>query len=104
MEEIAEIWMKDTLSKLSEVLGFSLLDFQEVLDNSCTGSTHKTLEEAKKDRDNLNWLCFNVYDLDRHYDVYKRSGEKDFRFCVMTKEEFEKFNDPEQGHLYIKIE
>lgn len=96
--------MEEVLSKLSEVLGFNLLDFQEMLDNSCTGSIHKKVEEAKKDRDNLNWLCDNLYHNNLHYDVYKRSGEKDFQFCVMTKEEFEKFNDPEQGHLYIKIE
>lgn len=96
--------MEEVLSKLSEVLGFNLLDFQEMLDNSCTGSTHKKVEEAKKDRDNLNWLCDNLYHNNLHYDVYKRSGEKDFQFCVMTEEEFKKFNDPEQGHLYIKIE
>lgn len=96
--------MEEVLSKLSEVLGFNLLDFQEMLDNSCTGSIHKKVEEAKKDRDNLNWLCDNLYHNNLHYDVYKRSGEKDFQFCVMTEEEFKKFNDPEQGHLYIKIE
>ena len=96
--------MEEVLSKLSEVLGFNLLDFQEMLDNSCTGSTHKKVEEAKKDCDNLNWLCDNLYHNNLHYDVYKRSGEKDFQFCVMTEEEFKKFNDPEQGHLYIKIE
>ena len=96
--------MEEALSKLSEVLGFNLLDFQEMLDNSCTGSTHKKVEEARKDRDNLNWLCDNFYHNGIHWHVYKRSGEKDFQFCVMTEEEFEKFNDPEKGHLYIKIE
>lgn len=97
--------MEEMLKNLSVVLGFNLQDFQEMLDNSCTGSLYYTseLDSAKEQRDALNNLCTNLYKNGKEYSVFELQNcflDGSTALIVETEEEMvENYSD----RIYKKI-
>lgn len=84
--------MKGILESLSEVLGFNLRDFQEVLDNSCTGKLYnaKELQPAFDQCEALNNLCTNLYKNGKVYSIFEIQNyftDGSSAFIIATKEE-----------------
>ena len=85
---------KKILENLSEVLGFNLLDFNEVMDNSCCGSLffENQKDIAISQRDALNYICKNLYNNGKEFHLYRVHNNGDISLFVETEEDLKLYS------------